>query len=175
MRIASIRRLTTRVSRPLQARPLWWRMAADQKTKCTSQSSTLLVGGSAAGSVLEIFPFVSKCAAAKYEDGSTIYYPEVLNRQSKYVWWIDHPTEADLGTLNPPNWGASAFTTDFDTTSEKVLVTSAVGTFTVGETVADAAGAVVDSGYGAVLGHPTVGNGGILTIPTFPKVDLDTQ
>ena len=115
-----------------------------------------------AGSVLEPFAFVSKCAAAKYEDGSTIYYPEVINRKSKFVWWMDHPTEDDLGTVTDPNWGASAFTTNFDTTSVKVIVTTPVGTFTPGEVVADAAGASVSAGSGAVLGTPVRGTGGII-------------
>jgi phage tail sheath protein FI len=117
-----------------------------------------------AGTVLEPFPFVSKCAAAKYEDGSTIYYPEVINRQSKYVWWMDHPTSADLGLDETPNWGSSDFTLNYVTMSKKIEMSSPVGSFTVGEVVAGT-GAVVSSGSGAVLGTPTIGSGGILTIP----------
>jgi len=115
-----------------------------------------------AGSVLEVFPFVSKCAAAKYEDGSTIYYPEVINRQSNYVWWMGHPTSDQLGINTTPNWGSSDFTLNYDTMSVKANVTTPVGTFTVGEVVADAAGATVSSGSGAVLGTPVCGTGGII-------------
>ena len=117
-----------------------------------------------AGQVLESFSFVSKCAAAKYEDGSTMYYPEVINRQSKYLWWLGHPTEADLGISSPVDWGSSSLTESYDTTSEKVTVGSVSGTFLVGEVIGDSAGAVVSSGSGAILGTPVVGVGGIAAI-----------
>ena len=112
-----------------------------------------------AGTVLEIFPFVSKCAAAKYEDGTTMYYPEVINRQSNYLWWLGHPTEEDLGISTSVNWGSSDLTLTYQTTSEKVTMTGITGTFVVGEVVGDAAGAVVSSGTGATLGTPVVGDG----------------
>lgn len=54
-----------------------------------------------AGAVLETFSFVSKAANAKKEDGGTAYYKNVVNTQSKYIWWANHPT---VGT----NWGAGA-------------------------------------------------------------------
>ena len=54
-----------------------------------------------AGAVLETFSFVSKAANAKKEDGGTAYYKNVVNTQSKYIWWANHPT---AGT----NWGAGA-------------------------------------------------------------------
>jgi len=44
------------------------------------------------GQVIEVFDAVSKASDAKNEDGSTNYYKEVLNRQSQYLWWADHPT-----------------------------------------------------------------------------------
>lgn len=121
-----------------------------------------------AGTVLERFPFVSKAVFAKAEDGSAMYYPVVLNRKSKYVWWMDHPTDVDLGTSVDPNWGSdlsgdSELT--FDTTSTKVTVSGAAGTFLANETIADAAGATVTTGSGAVLGTPVIGAGGVLTIP----------
>lgn len=52
-----------------------------------------------AGTVLETFAFASKAADAKKEDGGTAYYKNILNDQSAYVWWMDHPT---VGT----NWGS---------------------------------------------------------------------
>ena len=58
-------------------------------------------------SVLETFPFASKQVGNKLADGTNNYYREVLNQQSQYVWWMDHPA----GT----NWGAAA-QTDFDGT-----------------------------------------------------------
>jgi len=41
--------------------------------------------------VLEKFPFLSKASDAKNSDGSSNYYKNVINAQSKYVYWMDHP------------------------------------------------------------------------------------
>ena len=46
-----------------------------------------------AGTVLEKFAYISQASGAKNADGSTNYYVDVLNQQSKYVWWLDHPAE----------------------------------------------------------------------------------
>lgn len=101
------------------------------------------------GQVLERFAFLSKSVDAKYEDGSTIYYPEVINRKSKYIWWMDHPAAIDLGQSGDPNWGEDK-TTTFDTTSTKLTLTDITGSFTVGEVVSDAAAVTVTpSGSGA--------------------------
>lgn len=54
-----------------------------------------------AGTVLEKFPFVSKAIDAKAPNGSSIYYKNVLNDQSKYVWWMDHPATGSA------NWGTT--------------------------------------------------------------------
>lgn len=40
--------------------------------------------------VLEVFQNVSKASDAKYEDGSTAYYKEVVNAKSKFVRWASH-------------------------------------------------------------------------------------
>lgn len=40
--------------------------------------------------VVEVFDSVSKASDAKNEDGSTNYYVDKLNRESKYVWWTAH-------------------------------------------------------------------------------------
>jgi phage tail sheath protein FI len=60
-----------------------------------------------AGSVLEKFTGLSKASDAKKPDGSNNYYAAVINSQSKYLWWMDHPTaiEATGGA-----WGASITT-----------------------------------------------------------------
>ena len=39
------------------------------------------------GTILEKFPFVSKAANAKTDNGTSSYYKNVLNNQSNYVWW----------------------------------------------------------------------------------------
>jgi len=53
------------------------------------------------GTVLEKFAYVSKASDAKRADGSSSYYKNVINSESKYVYWMDHPT---AGT----NWGTTA-------------------------------------------------------------------
>lgn len=57
-----------------------------------------------AGTILEKYAYVSKAKDARSADGSSIYYKNVLNEQSQYVWWASHPT---AGT----NWGSAASTT----------------------------------------------------------------
>ena len=43
-----------------------------------------------AGTVLETFAFVSQASDAKKTDGTTNYYKDVINNNSKYIWWADH-------------------------------------------------------------------------------------
>jgi phage tail sheath protein FI len=119
------------------------------------------------GTVLERFPFLSKCPSAIAEDGSTMYYPEVINRTSSYVWWMDHPTPTDLGLDNQEtvNWGQDK-STNFDTTAMKLVYNNiSGGPFVVGETLSDGAGVALSTGSGAVLGDAVIGAGGILSIP----------
>ena len=59
-----------------------------------------------AGSILERFALASVAFDAKKEDGSSNYYVDVLNRNSSYVWWTDHPSGAI-------NWGSSSSGTTF--------------------------------------------------------------
>lgn len=72
------------------------------------------------GTVLESYAYVSKANDVKNSDGTSNYYKEVLNRQSKYVWWMDHPTD---GT----NWGTTANGTDFASLTADVTVTLSGG------------------------------------------------
>lgn len=53
------------------------------------------------GAILEKFAYVSKASDAKNSDGSNNYYKDVLNAQSRYIWWMDHPTTG-------ANWGLAA-------------------------------------------------------------------
>lgn len=46
-----------------------------------------------AGTVLEKFEFLSQARDAKKFDGSTNYYKEVINAQSKYIWWMEHDVD----------------------------------------------------------------------------------
>ena len=70
-----------------------------------------------AGAVLEKFPYVSKAKDAKSPDGTSIYYKNVLNDQSKYVWWMDHPA------TGASNWGTTVVSSGSSTVFD-VLVTN---------------------------------------------------
>ncbi len=50
------------------------------------------------GQILEIWPNLSRATDAKSADGSTIYYRDVINQQSLYVWWANHRTTATSNT-----------------------------------------------------------------------------
>jgi hypothetical protein len=60
----------------------------------------------AKGTVLEVFPYLSKASDAITDDGSTSYYRQVLRDQSKYIY--------ALGAVDPANtsasWGQTANT-----------------------------------------------------------------
>jgi len=60
-----------------------------------------------ANTVLEKFSFVSKASDAKFGDGSTNYYVNVLNDRSRYVWWTSH-------VPGNSSWGNTAAGTTFD-------------------------------------------------------------
>jgi len=63
-----------------------------------------------ANNVVEKWAFVSKAADAKDSSGSSIYYPNVLNEQSEYVWWTGHQPGAT-------NWGSNAQGVTFNAVS----------------------------------------------------------
>ena len=52
------------------------------------------VAGERLNSVLETFAFVSKHPEATTPQGNSNYYPDVIYRDSKFVYWGDHPTAA---------------------------------------------------------------------------------
>jgi phage tail sheath protein FI len=54
----------------------------------------------AANTAIEKFAFVSKASDAKFSDGSSNYYKNVLNKRSRYTWWLSHPAGAS-------NWGTT--------------------------------------------------------------------
>lgn len=64
------------------------------------------------GAVLEKFAFVSKASDARRSDGTNNYYKDVINTQSKYIWWMDHPDSAVVGV--PLNWGTTAANSSYD-------------------------------------------------------------
>jgi len=73
-----------------------------------------------AGSVLEAYAFLSKASDARKSDGSTAYYKDVLNNQSSYVWWMDHPA---IGT----NWGTPAVNTNYASVGATPITRDLVG------------------------------------------------
>ena len=84
--------------------------------------------------VLEKFAFVSKASDAKNSDGSSNYYKNVLNAQSKYVWWMDHPSGG-------ANWGTRAEAQEFD------ILGAAIGDFLGGGVDAAPAAGDIQVGY----------------------------
>ena len=62
--------------------------------------------------VLETFASMSKNVNGKTAQGSSNYYPDVIYRQSNFIYWMDHPITADIPTSNSSeitstgtNWG----------------------------------------------------------------------
>lgn len=69
------------------------------------------------GAILEKFSYVSKASNAVKSDGTNNYYKNVINSQSKYIWWMDHTTAvtttvAGAGTSGV-NWGTDALNNGF--------------------------------------------------------------
>lgn len=58
-----------------------------------------------AGTVLEVFDYVSQASDAKNDNGSSNYYVDVINAKSKYIWFGSHDTtsfSANVGTAATP-------------------------------------------------------------------------
>jgi hypothetical protein len=70
------------------------------------------------GTILERHAFMSKASDAKKEDGSTANYKHILNKNSDYIRWMDHPTAS--------NWGGN-IATAFDADSAPTTITLAGG------------------------------------------------
>jgi len=81
-----------------------------------------------AGTVLEKFSYASKASDGKRPDGTSMYYKDLINQTSKYVYWGAHPA---VGT----NWGTTAQGIAFANTSANVTVN--LGNGTVGTSVVD--------------------------------------
>jgi phage tail sheath protein FI len=64
-----------------------------------------------AGTILEKFEYVSKASGAKKSDGSNNFYKDVINSNSKYIWWMDHPTQSaevnNVANANAVAWGTA--------------------------------------------------------------------
>ena len=69
-----------------------------------------------AGTILETFEGVSQAHDAKDSSGNSNYYPDVIYRESKYIYWIDH-----ISTLSD---GVTKVGTTFDNTVGDAFVVS---------------------------------------------------
>ena len=68
--------------------------------------------GNRTKAVIETFGFMSKNPSAKSPQGDSIYYPDVIFRQSSFIYWTDHISAGS-------NWG-----TDTTTTYTEVIPTT---------------------------------------------------
>jgi phage tail sheath protein FI len=73
-----------------------------------------------AGTILEKFAYASKASDGKKPDGTNNYYKNVINTNSQWVWWMDHPT---AGT----NWGTTAQGKTFVNLSASAITRSLSG------------------------------------------------
>ena len=65
------------------------------------------------GGIIEKFAYASKAGDARRSDGTNNFYRDVVNTNSKFIWWMDHPT---AGT----NWGDSSQSTVYASLSAPI-------------------------------------------------------
>ena len=87
--------------------------------------------------VLEKFSYVSKASDAKNDDGSSNYYINVIDRQSQYIYILNHAisSNGNVAVTDTSTWGNIAANTTFaegNTSYTSTLVGGAVGTPTDG-------------------------------------------
>lgn len=78
------------------------------------------VAGNRTNGIIEVFANMSKNPVAKTAQGGGNYYPDVIFRQSNYIYWMDHTTS---GT----NWGTDT-TSAYTAVNAPVVVTLTSGT-----------------------------------------------
>jgi len=74
------------------------------------------------GTILEVFQYLSQASDAKKEDGTSIYYKDVINNQSEYVYWGEH--NSNLTNAGSAATGDVTYAT-VDTVIELVLANGA--------------------------------------------------
>jgi hypothetical protein len=82
------------------------------------------------GTVLEIFKGVSKASDAKNPDGTNNYYKQVINENSQYIYWANHPNGSS-------NWGTQASGKTFSTLNKVLLTSLSNGSDGIGSDVGD--------------------------------------
>ena len=50
------------------------------------------------GTIVEVWEGLSRASDARSEQGGTLYYKDVINQQSRYVWWANHRAGAGATT-----------------------------------------------------------------------------
>jgi hypothetical protein len=60
-----------------------------------------------ANNVLERFGNLSKASDAKSDDGSSLFYKDVINDSSQYIWWMSHDNSSPGVNSNIQFWGNS--------------------------------------------------------------------
>jgi len=78
------------------------------------------VAGNRTNGIIEVFANMSKNPVAKTAQGGGNYYPDVIYRQSNFIYWMDHTS---AGT----NWGTDV-TSAYTAVNAPVVVTLAGGT-----------------------------------------------
>ena len=78
------------------------------------------VAGNRTNGVIEVFANMSKNPVAKTAQGGGNYYPDVIFRQSNYIYWMDH-------TSSGTNWGTDT-TSAYTAVNAPVVVTLTSGT-----------------------------------------------
>lgn len=61
------------------------------------------------GAVLEKFEYVSQASDAQKADGTSNYYKNVVNTNSNFIWWLDHPASANSAAASLANAGTNAY------------------------------------------------------------------
>ena len=69
--------------------------------------------------IMEKFAYVSKAGDAKKSDGTDNYYRNVVNNNSRYIWWMDHPET--VTSSNTVNWGTETLDINTSTPTFKDL------------------------------------------------------
>ena len=72
--------------------------------------------GQRGNSVLETFAFVSQHPNAKTSQGNANFYPDVIFRQSEFIYWLDHPSV--LSNAGAVRTAGQAYATGTGTTGE---------------------------------------------------------
>ena len=109
------------------------RGAANDEIHIVVVDKTGAISGTA-NTVLEKFEALSKAADGRTASGEQVYYKDVINNQSAWIWWLAHPS---AGT----NWGANVIAANGTATSFTVataLTQETLSQGTAGETPSDA-------------------------------------